>query len=464
MKMTIRFTWLVTLPAFILTTFAGVALDSAHGQAAGWGSDRPPSELAELLDAAIPLPDAPAPGTSSRRREATENSRVYRTNWQQTEAAPPPPNRPPAAGKGKAMQTAGETKGKSKRESKFDVALKRSQEPILEELPQQTPPPITGEPYATEHNGCDGCGGLGCCTKTCCPDPCDPCDPCDRWTCGVERDRFCGWCRYNPWRNWHWAQDLTLFTGPHGFEGPLDFGTNGNFGYHYGMNWSFPFPIWSCLGVGGQVGAQVLTSNFSGDLVTAVNDEDRNQTYVTGGLFHRGQCHPWAFGVVYDYLDDDYYNNFEFGQVRAEISRRFGCRNELGAWIAAGVDEDDEDVLINNQLFRTEVRDQYVFFWRHYFPTGGEVRYWGGVTDDNDGIFGGDFYVPLSCKWGLSGDFNYVHPEEGTGADGVMNEAWYVGFQFVWVPSGNAQCLRKSPYRPLFNVANSGTFLTRFRD
>jgi hypothetical protein len=102
-------------------------------------------------------------------------------------------------------------------------------------------------------------GGGDCCDDACCEDECCDhvgCDPCctgcgggghechatDPCACG-QPDVCCGDC--NPLAYWCWWENLEVFSGVHGFKGPVDLGVNGNFGFDYGLNWGFPIPCLS---------------------------------------------------------------------------------------------------------------------------------------------------------------------------------------------------------------------------
>ena len=88
-----------------------------------------------------------------------------------------------------------------------------------------------------------------------------------------------------PWdeslKRW-WTRDLQVFGGIDGFKGPLDQGRNGNFGVHEGFNFGAPLGIFDW---GWQIGAEATESNFSGDNVVDPRSADRNQFFVTGGIF-----------------------------------------------------------------------------------------------------------------------------------------------------------------------------------
>ncbi|HZZ70812.1 MAG TPA: DUF6666 family protein [Pirellulales bacterium] len=250
-----------------------------------------------------------------------------------------------------------------------------------------------------------------------------------------------------------WARNLTLDAGVEGFKGPMDGGTYGNFGFHEGVNWGVPlFPWW---GVGAQIGFEAENSDFQGG---PQGDAYREQYFFTGGLFHRpGPCGGLQWGVVFDMLRDDYYVKNDLSQIRGELSFCGAYQHELGAWVAVPLTTDREVVFNTFDLTMRPV-SQYNFFYRHHFSDGGNFRLWGGFTDRADGIFGGDFRIPLSSHFAVESTFNYLIPRE----DSVLGsrEAWNLGMSLVFYPNGRAQCGARSLYNPVFDVANNGTLIS----
>jgi hypothetical protein len=301
---------------------------------------------------------------------------------------------------------------------------------------------------------CAECGQMG---GYCDCGPPDVCD--DTWPC---------WHSRRQWRNfrlfgggwdvgcpWNWWDELSLSAGPHSFKGPLDQGQNGNFGFQESVNWGGP--LWHCHGIGFQLGAQGVHSNFAGYDVNGVSDDNRNQVFATAGVFVRApNNHGWQLGVAFDWLQDDYYVDVSLDQIRAELSYLTFCGSELGVWIASSSTTDDDP---NNGMMY-EVTDMYALFFRHCVPSGGEGRIWGGATGDGNGMVGADFRVPLTNRLALSSSVNYIIAQDGAGQDGLNEEAWGMSINFVWHPfrskigDGN-----HGQYRPMFNVADNTVFM-----
>lgn len=301
------------------------------------------------------------------------------------------------------------------------------------------------EPWPTG----DGCGGGA--------DACGSCPQC--W--GPYRG--CGW--WWPWCNWCWYKDATIFAGTHAFKGPVDQGSNGNFGFNEGFN--LGGPLWYACGLGFQVGGRAAQSNLSGYNVVGPTDEIRNQYFLTAGVFRRvrglgprGGGFQW--GVVGDYMADNYYVDQEFGQVRAEFSMISPYNHELGFWGAFGSAE--AEAFYNpsqtvRRIERWQAQSLYAFFYRRTFLNCGQGRLWGGFTGDGDGLVGGELRMPLSSALAFETNFNYLIPAEAALDGGRQQETWSMMGNLVWYPGCTAKQSFRSRWRPLFQVADNSVFM-----
>ncbi len=266
-----------------------------------------------------------------------------------------------------------------------------------------------------------------------------------------------------PWdvslKRW-WTRDLQVFAGIHGFKGPLDQGRNGNFGFHEGFNFGAPLGIFDW---GWQIGAEATQSNFSGDDAVDPRSADRNQFFVTGGIFKR--AHEWGFqwGVVYDWLHDDYYVQADMKQIRSDTSFLFpGGVHEIGYFGAYGMGGGNW-VLIDrplNNFIVMETTDVFAFYYRRYFDGGGDGRIWLGFSGRGDGLVGGEIRVPMGKNWELENRFNYLIPKQGSGTSAEIQESWGVTIDLVFYLGHPARCERYHPYRPMLNVADNTLFMT----
>lgn len=296
------------------------------------------------------------------------------------------------------------------------------------------------QPYGV----CDGgsCGGGSCGGGSC-----DTCGP------------PCGWCLFD---------DFSVFAGTHAYKSPLDFG-NGNFGFQEGFNWGAP--LWQSFGMGYQFGFQALQSNLSGDDTTGqANGNDRDQYFMTFGLFRRVRdCRPhelgFQWGIVADWRHDEYYTTADLFQLRGQLSVFCSPCDEFGFEIAANSDR--EEVFVPSTTTQGnlvwDVTDQYRFFYRRQFDCRGEARIWGGFTENSDGVVGADFRVALAPKWAVDGGWNYIIPKQGSTTGGNQQESWNLMMNVVWYPAKTAIRTNSSKWRPLFPVADNGSFVAEFK-
>ena len=254
-----------------------------------------------------------------------------------------------------------------------------------------------------------------------------------------------------------WARDMYLFSGAHGFKGPFDRGRNGNFGLHGGVN--FGAPLGGPWGWGYQVGFAAAKSNFAGDQVNGpVRRGDRDQYFVTAGIFHRALSGGIQWGVAIDVLRDTYYAKGDMKQIRHEIGYVF--RNgpgEIGYMGTYGVG--DDEVALSGTSLSLEPTDMFTGYYRRRFQHGGEGRFWAGFTGSGDGLLGADLLVPLGRSWAIQNSFNYLIPRQGRGANGQDEESWGLSIRLVRYMGQTARRGQQSPYRPLLNVADNSLFM-----
>lgn len=257
---------------------------------------------------------------------------------------------------------------------------------------------------------------------------------------------------------WH---HLEIFGGAHGFTGPVNRGQTGSFGFHEGVNWGAPLPWFGCGMLGMQAGMRATHSHFSGASFTP---EERQQIFVTGGIFRRVD---WGFqsGIVIDYLHEDWYLETDLVQLRGEVSWLYPCHHEIGFWFTASTQKD----VVTSRFFvggqQTQQQetlqgtDLYAFFYRYRVDNcgGATGRVFAGFTGAADGLIGADFQVPINDAWALVSNFTYLVPDESNSSLGHVEEAWNFGLALVWRPGGGF--LSTNYYRPLLPVADNGSFM-----
>ena len=111
-----------------------------------------------------------------------------------------------------------------------------------------------------------------------------------------------------------------------------------------------------------QVGTAVdLTDNAVQVFERIEGNSDRLQEFTTVGIFQRIGALNWA--VVYDYLDESYYDHFNLGQVRAKVGYHITECDEIGAWGTIATEKDNGTFGAIPLTLRPI--DQASAFWRH---------------------------------------------------------------------------------------------------
>jgi hypothetical protein len=274
-------------------------------------------------------------------------------------------------------------------------------------------------------------------------------------TCCLGNDGICC-CPRDPCCD-GWG--ATVFSTVNGFKGPTDVdGNNGDFGASVGAN--LGFALLREAGIGFQAGTSLTVSDFRGTPYTGARS--REQEFTTMGFFHNADCGGgWNGGAVYDLLDDDYFVDFHFGQVRAQLGYQFQC-NDIGVSFTVPVfgTVTSTPALPGN---RFEPFSQILGYWQHTWATGTTTEFrLGAPTDPNAGelILGASATCPLNCRTGLMGGFSYVAPTApGSNATalGRSGEVWslYTGIAIALGPAAREGC--PSRFSPLLPVADQGS-------
>jgi hypothetical protein len=312
-----------------------------------------------------------------------------------------------------------------------------------------------GECYGGEDCHCGGGCEPGCGCATCDDECCEQClndcctlGPGDPESCNSIRIRVPRW------------QELAIFGGVQGFKGPYDQERDrGNFGFHEGFNSGFKIPY---TYAGYQVGYQAAQSQLNGT-ESPNSPESHTQHFTTFGLFRRSKD-GFQFGSAWDVLVDRRHNTRTYHQIRSEFSWLDNCTHEFGFSATVGVmdheleeEQNDNENDSHNSVW--EAADQYVLFYRVHGKRGGGGRFFGGWTDDSDGILGADMLLPVHDRWSVQTGFTYMIPDARDGEDGSREEAWNINLSLVWHWDCRARSSHNNPYRPLFNVANNGSMI-----
>jgi hypothetical protein len=266
----------------------------------------------------------------------------------------------------------------------------------------------------------------------------------------------------------HW-QRYELFAGVNGFTGPLNHpaatgvrGGSGSFGFYEGFNRGDSLGHLLNVDLASQFGIRATQSSLSG---TEFTDDSRQQIFVTGGLFRRVDF-GLQYGVVVDYLYDDWWYRNNLAQLRGELSWNDNCGHELGYQIMAGIRDESSTIhLIEDDggdfqgVGQFTVTDQHRLFFRGRLKDGSSYEAFAGATNEGDGLLGGTVTSAFRGLVAVQAGATYLVPSSPTRAEAFTEEAWNLSLGIVFRPGGRTGVGRYS--RPMFEVADNGTFMTK---
>lgn len=247
---------------------------------------------------------------------------------------------------------------------------------------------------------------------------------------------------------------------------PLDFDDMGNTGAEFAVNWGSERAFLGGLNI--QAGARGVFSDFNGVQANGfVTDDSRNQFFWTAGVYFRAPAYSngWSGGVVYDSVTENYYREYELSQLRAELSYNFSNFCEIGFRGAFSLNDDWCDFLNLGPDEKVEAKatssSYYTMFIRKRFMEGAEATFFGGATEWGEGLAGAAVEAPMSDCLALRGSATYVFPTERGLNDKTREESWNISVGLSWSLGGNAR-MGADSQRPLFEVADNGSFLQNF--
>lgn len=300
--------------------------------------------------------------------------------------------------------------------------------------------------------GCDACGSPSC-------------DGACGASCGTDSYNFClpifrvEWCRFE------------FFAGVNSFTGPANFANqaatpagsrngSGSFGFYEGFNEGNSLKRLFGLDLSSQIGVRGTQSSLAG---TEFTTESRNQLFVTGGLFRRADF-GLQYGVVADYLHDDWWFENDLVQLRGELSWNDGCDREFGYQFMVGLDDSTSATSVINtaganflSTVSFEPTDQHRIFYRKTTAGGGQYFAFAGTTSNRDGLLGAGISTAPRKGIAFQAGTAYLIPNEGMTAGRNENESWNLSLGLVYRPGGRQASGRYC--RPLFDVADNGTFM-----
>jgi hypothetical protein len=271
------------------------------------------------------------------------------------------------------------------------------------------------------------------------------------------------WCRFE------------FFAGVQGFKGPLSYANtsttnqnarsgSGSFGFYEGFNEGRSLRRWLGCDMASQFGLRATQSNLYGDEFT---NETRHQIFLTGGLFRRVD-YGLQYGVVLDYLNEDWYFQGNSLQLRSELSWISGNCHVFGGQFMFGVNDQTSSTAsrdVAGNLITTQIgfepTDQYRVFYRRLLHGSGAWEAFGGLTSDDDGLLGASLNIPLRRNLVLSTGTTFLVPNQDITANDNEQEGWNISLGLIYRPGGPNGFGRYC--RPMFDVADNGTFMLNRR-
>ena len=246
-----------------------------------------------------------------------------------------------------------------------------------------------------------------------------------------------------------------LFNAPDG-SGLAD---DNSHGLYAGLNMGIPLCRLTCGFLSGQFGVRTVNTNFNGARFT---DDDRNQVFITAGLFRRVD-YGLQYGAVVDYLREEWFANADLIQIRSEVSYVWQNGTSFGFRFARNAQDDPTSGDFNNVPFTNNLvstNQWFRFFARHEMASGGYGEVFGGYSETDQGIVGLDLDFPITNRIAFQSNFVYYIADEDVPANqgfigGDPSDAFNVSVGFALRPGGRKYY--RNYERPLFDVADNGT-------
>jgi len=258
-----------------------------------------------------------------------------------------------------------------------------------------------------------------------------------------------------------WLDNLYFFGGLDGSKQPQDLGINANMGGRLSLNWGAP--LLEEWGLGMQAGFAWSFADAAVQVLPRLEGTDeRNQYFMTLGLMERTD-----FGLNisggYDFLWEDYYDRFLFGQWRGRVGYELTSNDEAGAWFTIA-DRGDSGTVLGLPVHLRPI-SQVNAFWRHTWSSGGWTTLWLGAAqkhgkfvlvlpDDppvqNAFVYGADLHLPLNNWLAVFGEANFITPPDSGTVDAYLGIVLY--------PGGGAFTAQRRKFNPLMQVASNPTF------
>lgn len=234
-----------------------------------------------------------------------------------------------------------------------------------------------------------------------------------------------------------------------------------SFGFYTGLNVGLPLRQLTCGLVSGQIGVRTVQSDYSGDIFSSSN---RDQLFLTTG-FYRRVDYGLQFGVVMDYLRENWFTDTEVVQMRGDLAWVYPTGSAFGFRFTKNVQDFVSDGVIDGTSFddlRTGTYNLSRFYYRNGCVNGGWADFYLGWSDESHVVGGVEYDIPLTERWAINSGFTYLFPQdnpETTSFAGNSNDAWNMFVGMAWRPMG------RNWYRnydqPLLPVADNGSMVLR---
>jgi hypothetical protein len=260
--------------------------------------------------------------------------------------------------------------------------------------------------------------------------------------------------------------NIDAFVGLDGSKQPQDFGINAQFGGRTSVN--VGIPLWGSLGL--QIGTAIDATADAVQVVQAIEGSaGRTQSFTTFGLFQRTES-GFSWGVVYDYLYENYYDEFTLGQWRVNLGYQLTERSTVGVWSAIS-DRSANGTFDFGAIDVTLVPiTQTNLYWRYEWAGGINTTFWGGLCNGHGQVnavlgdqsylrdtfvFGSELQVPLTDRLAIFGQGNFIMPSDSGTVDSYLGLVYY--------PGGGSRHAYRSAFKPFQTVAAPTNFAVDLR-
>ncbi|MBA4015988.1 MAG: hypothetical protein C0483_02245 [Pirellula sp.] len=267
------------------------------------------------------------------------------------------------------------------------------------------------------------------------------------------------------------AQNFSLFAGLEGSKQPQDFGVNAAFGGRVALDGAIP--LWRDAGLGLQFGTSLnATANAVQVTERVEGSTGRTQNFTTLGIFQRLDS-GLVWGLGYDVLYQEYYDDFLLTQWRGKVGYRIFPTDEFGVQ-AAVHDRGDSGSFVVGGVGAVPVTlrplTQGSFYYRHWFENGAMLGCWFGASQSHgevnaalgdlprtgaEFLFGSDLRVPLTSRMSLYGEANFIMPADTGTVDA------FLGFEFRF--AGGSYTVGRNRFAPLLSTSGSTTMSVDMR-